>query len=67
MTPRDRHEQIRIFSGIESDDGVELVKTQVRRWLALNRHRLNAEQTAIVEDEISVLRAEFSGRPTRER
>ncbi len=65
MTPDD-HERLRVFSGIDSEQ-VELAKTQVRRWLALNRQRLSADQAAILESEISVLRAELTAANRRGR
>lgn len=60
---RDRQEQIRIFNTITSENRAELVKTQLRRWLAVNRHRLNPEQIALLEEQISFLRAELYSRP----
>ena len=50
--PQPLDERRRIFTDISAENRVLLIKTHIERWLAANRHRLNNEQTAVIEDII---------------
>ena len=50
-----RQEQVRVFNEITPENRALIARTQAERWLAANPDRLDAEQTAAVEEMIAWL------------
>lgn len=52
LFPKSHKERLRIINNISAENIAQLVKTHAKRWLAVNRSRLNDEQISLAEEMI---------------
>jgi pimeloyl-ACP methyl ester carboxylesterase len=63
---QDLPERHRIFSTISPENCADVVRTQMRRWLELNRPRLTSEQIEVLEESIAYVKAELYQLPKQQ-
>ena len=54
------------FAVASPENRAELIRTQLQRWLAKNRARLNTAQVLVIEENIAFIKADLYKLPRRE-
>lgn len=63
---QDTEGRIRVFNQVTPENRAELVQTQIKRWIEINRARLTPEQLKAMEDNLAFAIADNYRQPMNE-
>lgn len=58
--------RIRVFNQVTPENRAELVQTQIKRWIEMNRARLTPEQLKVMEENLAFVVADRYRQPKNE-